>query len=134
MKILLPIFFLLFACWMLWGWVVGESKEIKWLRRWCATIFVVTAMLIAAGAGIAVTRGLVRTAVRNDVAKLLDAIEQRIQMGESARVVSEIRATDHSDDPDKDAFDLLDHLTVMQQNLSDNTETIAKQPDTSVRR
>ena len=128
MQILLPIFFLLFACWVLLGWVVGETQHVKWLRRCCAPIFVVTAMLISAGAGVAVTRGLVRKAVRDDVARLLDSIEQRIRMGESAKVISEIRATDHSDDPDRDAFDLLNHLSVMQQNLSNSSAAVAEKP------
>lgn len=116
--ILIPIFLVLFACWMLWGWTVGESKNIKWLRHWCAPIFVMTVMLISAGAGAFITRGLVRNRAREDVANLLTAIEQKIRLGQGQDVVAEIQATDRTDDPDRDAFDLLDHVNLMNQNLS----------------
>ncbi len=130
--ILIPIFLILFACWMLWGWTVGESKDIRWLRHWCAPIFVVTAMLISAGAGAVVTRGIVRNRVRDDVTQLLATIEQKILTGQSRKVVSEIQATDRSEDPDRDAFDLLDHITVMQENLSPSREEVAETFDGSV--
>lgn len=124
--LLIPIFLILFASWMLWGWTVGESKNIKWLRQTCAPAFVVTAVLIAGGAGAHVSRMVTRTQVRNDVAKLLEHIELRIRTGGADRVVSEIRAADHSDDPDRDAFDLLKHLSVMTENLSPKTEELAR--------
>lgn len=124
--ILIPIFLILFACWMLWGWMVGESKNIKWLRHWCAPIFVVTAMLISAGAGGFVATHLVRKDVRSDVAALLQTIELKLDAGQSREVISEIRATDRSDDPDRDTFDLLDHIAVMQNNLSPKTENVAE--------
>lgn len=132
--ILIPLFLVLFACWMLWGWTVGESKDIKWLRRWCAPIFVVTVILISAGAGAVVTQVLVRQNVRHEVAELLEAIDRKISTGDAGEVVSEIRATDRHDDPDRDAFDLLDHLPVMHQNLSAPTEVVAERPGPSVLR
>ena len=135
--ILIPIFLVLFACWMLWGWTVGESKNIKWLRRWCAPIFVVTVMLISAGAGAFITKGIVRRNVREDVAQLLATIEHEIKMGRGNEVVSEIQATDRSEDPDRDAFDLLDHIVVMQKNLTPEPENedVAELPgnDSTVR-
>ena len=124
-----PLFVLLFASWMLWGWVVGESKDIKWLRIWCAPTFVITAMLISAGAGAGITKALTEGAIRANVAKLLAAIELRIQAGEEDRVLSEIGATNHTDDPDADAFDLLKHLPVMEQNLSPQRELVAERDD-----
>lgn len=124
--ILIPIFLILFACWMLWGWTVGESKNVKWLRCWCGPIFVVTVMLISAGAGAFITRTIVRRKIENDVAELLETIEQKISADQGQQVVAEIQATDHADDPDKDAFDLLNHLTIMQENLTPRTENIAE--------
>jgi hypothetical protein len=132
--ILIPIFLVLFAGWMLWGWTVGESKDIRWLRHWCAPIFVVTVMLISAGAGAVVTRAMLRNNVRSDVTALLESIEHKIATGQSHEVISEIRATDKSDDPDRDAFDLLDHIAVMQKNLSPKTqEIVAADCETTVR-
>lgn len=127
--ILIPIFLLLFASWMLWGWFVGESKDIPWLRHWCAPIFVGTAVLIAFGAGAGIGQGLTRAKVRQDVAQLLENIELRVRTGGADMVISEIQATDHTGDPDRDAFDLLDHLSVMNENLAPQTEEFEQQPE-----
>ncbi len=127
--ILIPIFLILFAAWMLWGWSVGESKNIKWLRQWCAPTFVVTAVIIAAGAGAFLSRAITRQQVRSDVLKLLENVELRVRTGGADKVLSEIQATDHSDDPDRDAFDILDHLSVMNENLSPTSTEIAENPD-----
>lgn len=127
--ILIPIFLMLFSAWMLWGWSVGESKNIKWLRQWCAPAFVLTAVLIATGAGAAVSHILTRNKVRDDVAQLLENIELRIRTGGADRVVSEIRALDHSNDPDAEAFDLLNELSVVNENLGPNSTEIAFEPD-----
>ncbi|MEZ6127703.1 MAG: hypothetical protein R3C59_03415 [Planctomycetaceae bacterium] len=126
--ILIPIFVVLFACWMLWAWTVGESKDIKWMRLWFAPIFVVTAMLISAGAGAGIAVVLVRQRISSDVSELLVTIEDKINSGAAADVAAEIRLTDHRGDPDRDAFDLLKHLPVMQQNLAGegNAETVAE--------
>ncbi|MEQ9409423.1 MAG: hypothetical protein RIK87_16925 [Fuerstiella sp.] len=127
--ILIPIFLMLFAGWMLWGWTVGESKNIKWLRQWCAPAFVVTAVLIAGGAGAGISRAVTRQQVLNDVTQLLENIELRIRTGGADLVLSEIEATDHSDDPDRDAFDLLKHLAVMNEHLAPKPEEVAQQAD-----
>jgi len=126
--ILVPIFLMLFAAWMLWGWSVGESKNIKWLRQWCAPTFVVTSVILAAGAGAFLSRAITRQQVRGEVVKLLENVELRVRTGGADKVISEIQATDHSDDPDRDAFDILDHLTVMNKNLALTSTEIAREP------
>lgn len=118
--ILIPVFLILFASWMLWGWVVGESKDIKWMRVWFAPIFVVTTVLIAAGAGAGIALVMVRKQVTQDVAELLDTVQQAIEAGRADQVAQQIRLTDRSEDPDRDAFDLLKHLSVMRSNLKSN--------------
>lgn len=127
--ILVPIFLILSACWMLWAWSVGESSDIKWMRVWFAPMFVVTALLIAAGAGAGIAVVLVRQRVTTDVAELLETIEDKINSGAAAEVAREIRLTDRSDDPDRDAFDLLKHLPVMQQHLAGKPNAIAESSD-----
>jgi hypothetical protein len=126
--ILIPIFLALFAGWMLWGWTVGESTNVKWLRRCCAPIFVVTVMLISAGAGAYITRAVIRNSVREDIANLLKTIEMRLQTGSADKVIAEIQALNHSDDPDADAFDVLDDVTQMTENLTIETQDVAEGP------
>jgi len=129
--VFIPITLILFAGLMLWGWIEGESKNIRWLRHWCAPLFVMTAMLISAGAGAGAALAISRGAITADVAQLLQRIEEKISAGQSHEVVKEIRATDHTDDPDRDAFDLLKHLTVMNENLAAKTDQVASGPGTA---
>ncbi|MCP4174808.1 MAG: hypothetical protein GY758_29015 [Fuerstiella sp.] len=126
--ILIPIFLALFAGWMLWGWTVGESRNVKWLRCCCAPVFVMTVMVISAGAGAKISRVIIRNSVREDIAKLLTAIEMQLQTGSADKVITEIRALNHSDDPDADAFDMLDDVAQMTANLSRESRAVAEGP------
>ena len=126
--ILIPIFLALFAGWMLWGWTVGESRNVKWLRCCCAPVFVVTVMLISAGAGAYITRAVIRNSVREDVANLLKTIEMKLQSGGADEVITEIQALNHSDDPDADAFDVLDDVAQMTENLTMEAQNVAEGP------
>ncbi len=126
--ILVPIFFVLFSSWMLWGWTVGESKNIKWLRRSCAPVFVVTVAIMSAGAGAYIARAVTRNAMREDITNLLTTIELRIRTGGTDKVIAELQALDHSDDPDADAFDALDDVAQMAENLSIKPLDVAEGP------
>ena len=123
--ILAPIFLILFCSWMLWGWVVGETKNIKWMRVWFAPAFVISAMLISAGAGAMATKIFLKRQIRHDVTEVLNAIENRVAEGDSKKVLSEIRATDYTGSPDASDFDLLKHLPTMVENLSPSTDKVA---------
>ncbi len=126
--ILVPIFFMLFASWMLWGWTVGESKNIKWLRRWCAPVFVVTVVIMSAGAGAYIGRAVTRNAMRENIINLLATIELRIRTGGADKVIAELQTLDHSGDPDADAFDALDDVAQMADNLSIKPQDVAEGP------
>lgn len=128
MSILPPIFLSLFAGWMLWGWTVGESKNIKWMRIWCAPPFVVTTMLLSLGAGAMVSRTLIRRQARADVAAVLSSIRQNLEAGNTELVLSEIRATDQTGNPDGPDFDLLQHLGKMTDNLGPANSKVASEP------
>lgn len=126
--VLPPIFLTLFAGWMLWGWTVGESKNIKWMRIWCAPTFVITAILLSFGTGAFVSRMLIRRQTRADVAEVLSFIQQNLEAGNAELVLSEIRATDQTGNPDAPDFDLLKHLDRMKVNLSASESKIASEP------
>lgn len=118
LPILPPIFLSLFCAWMLWGWCVGESNNVKWMRQWCAPTFVITALLLAFGAGGILGRVLTRRAMRHEVAEIVDSIGKRLRNGDVQFVLQEIEATDMSDNPDASDFDLLRHLPVMRERLA----------------
>ncbi len=109
---------LLFTAWMLYGWFVGESNDVRWLRLCCAPTVVVMVAVISAAAGAGIALKVTKTSVRTDVAALLHAIEQRVQSGDPASVVGELRQLDHTGDPDADAFDLLEDLPLVTQRLN----------------
>lgn len=133
--VLPPIFLTLFAGWMLWGWCVGETNKIPWMRHWCAPLFVVTSMLLSFGTGGFVARKITRQNARVEVGKVLTAIEQNLERGNSALVLQELQALDQSGNPDADEFELLSHLPKMssQLNYEEQTQTAASEPNSTTR-
>ena len=131
LPLLPPIFLALFCAWMLWGWCVGESSNIKWMRLWCAPTFVVTALLLAFGAGAFLGRGLTRRAIRSEVTQIMDAIHHHLTEGDPQVVMDEVSAIDMSDNPDASDFDLIRYLPVLRERLQpagDPAEQLADTP------
>ncbi|MCR9202549.1 MAG: hypothetical protein NXI04_28240 [Planctomycetaceae bacterium] len=127
LPLLPPIFLSLFCAWMLWGWCVGESSNIKWMRQWCAPTFVVTALLLAFGAGAFLGRGLTRRAIRTEVSQIMSSIGHHLRNGDVEVVLDQIDATDMTDNPDASDFDVLRHLPSMREQLTP-PQQIAAQP------
>lgn len=126
--VLVPIFMTLFASWMLWGWCVGESRNLQWLRRWCAPPFVITVALISAGAGAVTTRVITRQTARQDVSALLTAIESRLHAGQPQVVLDQLKQLDRTEDPFADEFDVLQYITDMTDVLNGNPPQVAEVP------
>lgn len=99
-------FLTLFSAWALWGWAVGESRNIKVLRKTCGPIFVLTATTIVAGGTILVTRSTVKNQAEQNVRELLTAIHERLQNGEADLVRQQLQAL-IAVDPDEDPKDLM---------------------------
>ena len=115
MLLLVPIFICLFTSWMLWGWCVGESKNIKWLRQWCAPTFVVMSGLICLGIGAGAGGFVAKLMVQRDVHELLQNIEQRIDAGRAQDIAAEIRSANPHGNPDIGTFPILDLLPVLKR-------------------
>ena len=64
-----------------------------------------------------ISRIQIRSEMRRDLAHLLDGIEQHLDQGNTRKVRETLATRNPGDDPDADAFDLLDHLTVMSDEL-----------------
>lgn len=84
--ILFAVFLTLFTAWMFWGWLVGESRDIRWMRNWCAGIFVVLAILICLGSGAWLSRRLTEARHRNAVQRVSQLLHQRMNEGRSEDV------------------------------------------------
>ncbi len=124
--IVVAVLLILFTCWSFWGWSVGDSRNIRWIRHWCGATFVVMIGLLAAGGGFMAARGIERSQARRNAFEALQTIADRLEAGEHQRVVRAIRALDHRGDPDEDAFDLLEELPRLATQLKTQPEDVPR--------
>ena len=76
--ILIGVFFLLLTSWMLWWWLVGESRDIRWMRNWFATFFVVMAACMCFGAGAWLTHRFDEARYRKLFVEFSQLLEERL--------------------------------------------------------
>jgi hypothetical protein len=134
MAIVTAAILLLMTCWSFWGWTVGDSRNIKWIRHWCGGTFVILVAVLATAGGFFVARKMERSAARAAAKEVLQLVADRIEDGDSRLVLREIRRLDHADDPDRDAYDVLQELPELASRLrpapaavaSDSPETTRK--------
>ena len=110
MLIVVAAILVLMTCWSFWGWCVGDSRDIRWIRHWCGGTFVVLMTILSAAGGFLGARVQERSSARAHVFQALQAVAEEIESGNAESVAREIRALDHRGDPDADAWDLLDEL------------------------
>lgn len=120
MMLLFAVFLILFTSWMLWGWMVGESRDIRWMRNWCAGIFVVLCILVCLGGGAWISRQITQSSYRSDVRQLTRLLNERMQEGR----IDDVRdALQHiAEEPDEWSTFSRDPL----QRLSDVTAALSK--------
>ncbi len=113
MWILFSVFFLLLTSWMLWWWLVGESRDIRWMRNWFATFFVVTAALTCFGAGAMLAHRYDEARYRNLAVEFSQLLEERL---ESNRIQDVRDALSHvNDEPDEWSSFSRDRLDRMKE-------------------
>ena len=78
---LLAVFLVLFTAWMFLGWMIGESRDIRWMRNWCAGIFVVMAILICLGGGAVFARRMTQASCRKSLEQFAKLLEERAEEG-----------------------------------------------------
>jgi hypothetical protein len=78
---LLAVFLLLFTAWMFLGWMYGESRDVRWLRNWCAGIFVLMATLICLGGGAVFARRATQASCRASLEQFAKLLEERVEEG-----------------------------------------------------
>ena len=83
---LLPVFLFLFTAWMFLGWMIGESRDIRWMRNWCAGIFVVMVVLICLGGGAVFARRATPASCRASLEQFARLLEERAEEGRSQDV------------------------------------------------
>ena len=84
--ILFAVFLALFTAWMLWGWMVGESRDIRWMRNWCSGIFVILTILICLGGSAWISRRMSQASYRASLEQLTRLLNERFQEGRTSDV------------------------------------------------
>ena len=79
--LLFAVFLILLAAWMFWGWLVGESRDIRWMRNWCAGVFVVLAILICLGSGALLANRQAEERHRASVQRVIHLLHARMNEG-----------------------------------------------------
>lgn len=76
----------LLTAWLFFGWLVGESADIRWLKHWCSALFVSMAVMLCLGGGAFVTHRITVSAHRKAVQELAWQLDQRLRNGQTADV------------------------------------------------
>ena len=128
--ILFAVFLILFTAWMLFGWFVGESRDIRWMRNWCAGIFVVMAILICLGGGAWVSRRFTQKSYRESVTKLTRLLDERAKEGRMEDVRDAIaHIAEHPDEWSTHSSDILQRMEEVTQALEKTVRTrVAAKP------
>ena len=126
MLILTAVFFLLLTGWMLWWWLVGESRNILWMRHWFAAFFVVMAALTCFGAGAMIAHRYDEARYRKLIAEFSQLLEERLKNNRDQDVRD---ALSHVNDrPDEWSSFSRDRL----QRLEEVTEALRKSAGNTV--
>ncbi|MFO0975177.1 MAG: hypothetical protein U0996_02205 [Planctomycetaceae bacterium] len=72
--------------WLLFGWFVGESSDIRWLKHWCSVLFVSMAVVLCLSGGAFVTHRITTSSHRKAVQELAAQLNQRMKEGRTADV------------------------------------------------
>jgi len=118
--ILSGVFLVLLTAWMLLGWFIGESRDIRWMRNWCAGIFVVMSVLICLGGGALLARRMAQADHRASVQQLTRLLNERASEGRMDDVRDAIQHL--ADQPDEWSTHSPDILT----RVSEVTEALKK--------
>lgn len=120
--ILAGVFLILFTAWMLLGWFFGESRDIRWMRNWCAGIFVVLSILVCLGGGAFLARKLTQASYRSSMTEFSRLLHERMDEGRIEDVRDAIQHL--SEEPDEwsthspDILKRVDELTEALQKTS----------------
>jgi len=82
---------LLLTAWVIFGWVVSESWNIRWLKNWLALFSVSLLILICGGGGVFLTRKLLMVQQRQSIQAFASRLNARIQEGHPEDALEAIR-------------------------------------------
>lgn len=91
MLYLAAVLALLFTAWVLYAWIMAESLEIRWLRRFLAALFILLLTTLCLGGGVVLNRRVLVSAQRSTLQQLTARLNQRLSDGRDDEVRAAIR-------------------------------------------
>ena len=91
MLLLSAVFFILLTCWVLWAWIIAESRDFRLMKVWCARVFVVLAAMMCFGIGAWYGNRKNDHQHRESVTHLIQLLHERTQSGQMDDVAAAIR-------------------------------------------
>ncbi len=124
---------LLFTAWVFYGWIVAESFQIRWLKYYCAGLFIILLILICLGGGIGMTRLFLVSSHRAAIQQLARQLDQRLKDGRESEVHAAIRFLAEPPQEGTDASgDVLQRVSQLQTAMESDTASgraLAMEPD-----
>ncbi len=113
--------------WLLFGWLVGESSDIRWLKHWCSVLFVAMAVMLCLSGGAFVTHRITTSSHRKAVQELAAQLHQRMKDGRTADVRDAIsflaNPPDERSNHSPDVLRRLEELRTAMRETSLNRQT-----------
>lgn len=113
----------LFTAWVFYAWIMAESFEIRWLRRFLAGLFIVLLTVMCLGGGVFLTRRLLVSSHRMSLQQVSARLQSRLDDGRNNEVREAIRfLSEPPAEGSGHSSDILGRLTELQQalELADN--------------
>jgi hypothetical protein len=124
---------LLFTAWVFYGWIVAESFQIRWLKHYCAGLFIILLMLICLGGGIGLTRQFLVSTHRATVQQLAGDLHQRLKDGRHTEVHAAIRflaeTPQEGTDTSGDVLQRVHQLRAAMESATASGRTLALEPE-----
>jgi hypothetical protein len=120
--ILIPVFVLLLAGWILWAWTVAEDRNLKWLRIICAKLLIVIVFIGGAGIGVVATRIQLKSQHRADVTAFATEVRSQLQAGQQIPLLEQLNAVvDAPGEWSGESSDILERMTAATARLQDGS-------------
>jgi len=114
---------LLLTAWVIFGWIVSESWNIRWLKNWLAMLSVTLLVLICGGGGVFVTRKFLVAQQRRSLQGFASQLNARIQDGHAEDALEAIRIIAEGPPEGSDySQDVLQRMGQLQTRMSNNAD------------
>jgi len=128
--LLLAFFFLLLASWTLWWWLIGEARDIRWMRNSCAAAFVIMTAVACFGAGAVLAHRFDEARYRKLTAEFSRLLEERLDSNRTQDVRDALHHVNNTpDECSTFSRDQLERIREVTEALQKTTEPAVASKD-----